>query len=233
MRLWKSSYGLSTPIGLASAASVVTHAVVIGAWVIATLPASSLPPDSLTNRVYFIPPIEKPMVPRATREVVHYLSLTPGPGFGPGLSDIDARRPGTELVSRSPRGGERADSAAPPPTPPVLGDPAGDSVFTEVEVDSVVVRSANSAAPAYPVALLSKRIEGIVLARYVVDTTGFADTTSFEIVRATNPEFVRAVRDALPHMRFSPAKIGAQRVRQLVEQPFAFRIGSTLDAAKP
>lgn len=70
---------------------------------------------------------------------------------------------------------------------------------------------------------------------YVVDTTGFADVSSFEVIRATHPGFVQAVRDALPHMRFSPAKIGAVHVRQLVEQPFTFRITAQLNAgsAKP
>ena len=97
-------------------------------------------------------------------------------------------------------------------------------MFTKLEVDSAVVRSQSSAAPAYPLDLLSKHIEGTVVARYVVDTTGFADTTSFEVIRSTNPEFIRSVRDALPYMRFSPAKIGTHKVRQLVEQPFTFRI---------
>ena len=102
--------------------------------------------------------------------------------------------------------------------------PLTDSVFTEFEVDSAVVRSQNSAAPAYPLDLLQKHVEGAVLARYVVDTTGFADTSSFVVVRSSDSGFVRAVRDALPYMRFSPAKLGARRVRQLVEQSFTFRI---------
>ncbi|MGH7619343.1 MAG: energy transducer TonB [Gemmatimonadaceae bacterium] len=81
-----------------------------------------------------------------------------------------------------------------------------------------------SAAPAYPLDLLEKHVEGMALVRYVVDTTGFADTHSFTVIRATDSGFVRAVRDALPYMRFSPAKIGAKKVRQMVEQPFTFKI---------
>ena len=65
---------------------------------------------------------------------------------------------------------------------------------------------------------------GFVSARYVVDTTGFADTASFEVMKSTHPEFIGAVRDALPYMRFRPAKIGQMKVRQLVEQMFTFRI---------
>jgi outer membrane biosynthesis protein TonB len=86
------------------------------------------------------------------------------------------------------------------------------------------VRSQTSAAPAYPLELLTSHVEGNVIARYVVDTTGFADVESLEVVTSTNVGFVRAVRDALPYMRFSPAKIGPMKVKQLVEQSFTFRI---------
>jgi outer membrane biosynthesis protein TonB len=107
-------------------------------------------------------------------------------------------------------------------------------VFTELEVDSAVVRSALSAGPAYPLDLLAKHVEGMALVRYVVDTTGFADTESFTVIQTTDPGFARAVRDALPYMRFSPAKIGPKKVRMLVEQPFTFKISPTLaNGAKP
>jgi hypothetical protein len=67
-----------------------------------------------------------------------------------------------------------------------------------------------------------------------VDTTGFADLESLEVLKSTNDGFVRAVRDALPYMRFSPAKIGPQKVRQLVEQSFTFRITPPVrDGQKP
>jgi len=72
---------------------------------------------------------------------------------------------------------------------------------------------------------------GYVNARYVVDTTGFADTSSFEVMKATNPEFITAVREALPYMRFKPAKIGAMKVRQLVEQQFSFKISDPVAPA--
>jgi hypothetical protein len=41
-----------------------------------------------------------------------------------------------------------------------------------------------------------------------VDTTGFADTSSLRIMSATHPDFVTAVREALPYMRFEPARSG-------------------------
>jgi protein TonB len=121
-----------------------------------------------------------------------------------------------------------ADSVTSEATPTIAGEP--DSVFSVLDVDTAVVRTANSAAPAYPLKLLQARIMGYVAARYIVDTTGFADTTSFEVLKSTNPEFITAVKEALPYMRFTPAKIGPMKVRQLVEQQFTFKITDTAAA---
>lgn len=100
----------------------------------------------------------------------------------------------------------------------------GDSVLTEVEVDSAVKRYEWSAAPDYPITMLQKNIEGAAFVVYVVDTLGVADTASFTVVRATHDEFVEAVRAAMPKMRFRPAILGGYKVRQLVQQNFAFKI---------
>ena len=107
---------------------------------------------------------------------------------------------------------------------PVRRSSAGLLSVAAHTVDSAVVRSQNSAAPAYPVDLLEKHVEGRVLAQYVVDTTGFADPTSLAVLSSTHDLFTRAAREALPYMRFTPAKIGRSKVRQLVEQSFTFRI---------
>ena len=100
----------------------------------------------------------------------------------------------------------------------------GDSVLTEIEVDSAVKRYEWSAAPDYPISLLQKNIEGGAFVIYVVDTLGMADTTSMKVVNATHPEFAQAVRDAMPKMRFRPAILGGYKVRQLVQQNFTFKI---------
>ena len=116
------------------------------------------------------------------------------------------------------------DSVSIPEVPQTSGP---DSVYSVLEVDTAVVRSTKSAAPAYPLKLLEKHIEGYVHARYIVDTTGFADTASFVVMEATHPEFILAVKEALPYMRFSPAKIGPTKVKQLVQQSFSFKINDT------
>jgi hypothetical protein len=223
MRLWKTSYSRRSPLRNAGVVSLAVHSLVIGGAVAGTRPPSSMSGESLANRVYYMPPPDRPQTARGSHESVHYISLAEGSGIGPGPTALDASRPIT-LAEHSPVAGQKAvDSVT---AAPVVGEEHGDSIFTILEVDSAVVRSQASAAPAYPLDLLTKHVEGMVMARYVVDTTGFADPESFVVLSSTNDGFIRAVRDALPYMRFSPAKIGTKRVRQIVEQTFSFRISA-------
>jgi TonB family protein len=108
-----------------------------------------------------------------------------------------------------------------------------DTIATAVDVDSMVTRFADSAAPMYPPKLLEMKIEGGAYVQFVVDTLGMADTLSFRVISATHPEFAQSVRDALPGMRFHPAILRSKRVPQLVEQPFMFKIVPPAAAAKP
>jgi len=100
----------------------------------------------------------------------------------------------------------------------LLAAVAGDSILTQLDVDSTVARYPGSAAPAYPVNLLAEQIEGSAFVLYVVDTS------SVKVIRTTHPDFVSAVKKALPDMRFRPAFLRGTKVRQLVQQSFAFRI---------
>jgi len=110
-----------------------------------------------------------------------------------------------------------------------------DTVATAVDVDSTVTRFADSAAPAYPPKLLDLKVEGGAYVQFVVDTTGLPDTSSFRVISTTHPEFAESVREALPGMRFHPAILRSRKVRQLVEQPFMFKILApvTQASAKP
>ena len=82
--------------------------------------------------------------------------------------------------------------------------------------------------------MLKQNMQGSVMTQYVVDTSGFADTTSLKILKSTHDDFTAAVRAALPYMRFYPAKVGTKKVRQLVEQEFTFKIEqAATDAVTP
>jgi len=229
MRLWVNSYTKSTPVVTSATLSLAAHAAIIAAWVVATLPAANVPTDSIANRVVFLPPPDRVPTAQSSAPGVRYIQLAPeGPGTGMGARMMGDARP---VTADQTVGNKARDSVSAPAE--VAPEPTQDSVFSILDVDTAVVRTANSAAPAYPLKLLTAHITGSVAAQYIVDTTGFADTASFVVIKATNPEFVAAVKEALPYMRFQPAKIGPMKVRQLVEQQFSFHINDTTTAAAP
>jgi TonB family protein len=137
-------------------------------------------------------------------------------------------RPGEGLRIREPaygartwgeRSGARGELPFGPQRPFVP-----DTVFSVLQVDEMVERHGESAAPAYPRDLLAIGAEGVVQAIYVVDTTGRVDTTTIQVVRSDDPRFTESVRTALGRMLFRPAKRSGKTVRQLVEQQFRFVI---------
>ncbi len=226
MRLWLDSYARPSFVASSATLSVAAHAVIIAAWVVATLPPPGMPGDGVANRTYpqYIPPPNREQGSAGSHESIRYIALDrDGPGVGEGSRTVGDERPRVTdpTIGRAP-----VDSVATPAAPEVPG--TQDSVFTMVDVDSAVARSENSAAPQYPPALLSAHVMGFVSARYVVDTTGLAEPASFEVIQSTNPAFVESVREALPDMRFKPAKIGPLKVKQLVEQTFSFRIDDSV-----
>jgi TonB family protein len=107
----------------------------------------------------------------------------------------------------------------------------GDNAFSVLEVDSTVIYDPTSAAPEYPLHLMNQGIEGFAAVRYVVDSTGLVDTTTYRVIHATHGDFAVAVRRALPSMHFRPAMQGGVKVRQLVEQTFRFRMAAPADTA--
>lgn len=228
MRSWFQR-NAKTLVVASALVSVVTHAGVIVGWVLATLPEPGMPRYSLANHpVEYRPPEDRVPTQAGTRETITYIKLeTPGLGTGEG-----ARQAGFEVTPKTTDQSAGRDTAAKDTAVVAIAPTKGpDSVYSVLDVDTAVVRSTKSAAPAYPLKLLQGHVQGYVNAQYTVDTTGFADTASFVVLEATNKEFITAVKEALPYMRFSPAKIGPMKVRQQVQQQFSFRITDTLPPA--
>ena len=225
MRLWVESYAVKTTAASTSAfLSTVTHAVLIGLSVYGTQKAAGVPEDSIANRVYYLPPPDRVPSQHSQQERVQWIAMgVPTNPVGQ-FADVPTGR--SELGKRAaadPLDGLKlgTDTVSLPALPAIAGE---DSAFSVLEVDSAVSRHPWSAAPGYPAEMLKKKLEGTVFVRYVVDTSGFADASSFEVLRSTHDDFAAAVRIALPDMRFNPARIGRRRVRQLVEQEFSFKI---------
>jgi TonB family protein len=97
------------------------------------------------------------------------------------------------------------------------------SVFTSDEVDTTAALDTVATPPVpYPPSMRAAGINGLVVAEFVVDTTGGVEPDNFGIVEATDPLFADAVRDALRTAVFRPAVRRGRVVRQLVRQPFEF-----------
>lgn len=104
------------------------------------------------------------------------------------------------------------------------GRPRGDGdVYRGDQVDKGIAAIATPTPP-YPEMLRAAGVEGRVVVRFVVDTTGRIEPASLEIRESTHDLFTRAVRDALPRFRFAPAEANGRRVRVLVEMPFEFSL---------
>jgi TonB family protein len=67
-------------------------------------------------------------------------------------------------------------------------------------------------------------IQGEVIVSYIVDARGRVEPGSIKVISATHKLFADAVRVALLNARYRPAEAGGQAVRQLVEQPFIFKL---------
>ena len=206
--------------------SVVAHVVILGTFF---MPRSGKAPSEVVPEsfqwVKFLLPRDRTLTTPGVREHLTFFPVAAPGGAGTLLDD--AREP-ERMKLELPKGTEDdalADTAAaPPPSQEVQAD----EVMTVLQVDTAVARFEDSAAPPYPPAMLEKKIEGSVAVQYVVDTTGRADTTSFVVLSMTHLDFARSVKATLPQMRFRPAIMNSQKVRQLVQQQFSFRIDTTL-----
>ena len=81
-----------------------------------------------------------------------------------------------------------------------------------------------SPAPHYPEKLRDARIEGEVVAEFVIDTAGAVDSTSIRIVRAAAPEFGAAVTTALGKSIFRPPVDHGVAVCERWLQLFTFQV---------
>jgi protein TonB len=214
--------------------SVALHTGVIALAIAATARATLAPPrlaQESTDVVYAQPPLPRHThqdVPdhRGAFPVIRHdildgfpvspIVLSPAPSFSvlkefPGPDDF----PTIALARSAPGEG--------PGFPQHLSGPS-DGVFDAVMVDKAAAARPGNPAPVYPPGLRSAQLEGSVVARFIVDTTGRAEPASIQFPEATDPAFADAVRQALLRSRYLPAVLSGQLVRQLVEQRFSFAL---------
>jgi len=110
-----------------------------------------------------------------------------------------------------------APSSGPRPTLPK-------DVYFDYQVERPASPLPANTSPRYPTELRKANVEGEVMAQFIVNESGLADSATFQVVRATNEEFARAVRASISSLRFSPALVGGHPVKQLVQMPFQFNL---------
>jgi TonB family protein len=140
--------------------------------------------------------------------------------ISPNIPDVSIPLGTVRRDDFSPSAGFASDPA---PSPSGLGSGNNGAPYDSYQVD-VPVAPMGGTAPAYPASMRSAAIEGEVKAEFVVDRKGRADAASLRIISSTREEFSTAVRDALPRMRFQPARLRGEPVAQLVQQLFVFRL---------
>jgi TonB family protein len=197
-------------------ASLIIHGLLLIPFVI-KVPAAPDSTDRIEQLVVFLAP---PDLDAARTEPGRGLTWSAKHGESGAIKRPLPREP--EPEHEIPVGPPGDTAAAQPETPATTTQI--ETAVTEIEVDSAVVRDPESAAPVYPKELLAKGVEGSTFVHYVVDTTGRVDTATVQIIRTTHVEFARSVRDALALMKFRPAIQSSHRVRQWVQQSFAFKI---------
>jgi hypothetical protein len=211
--------------GASATVSVAIHALLIGAAVVATAAPQFVDIREIPEvLVRFLAPPDRTGGQEAQMEQLKFEKDGAPDAVVRGAKLIDPHQ--VEPVPDQKLSGFNMQNAE--AAPAVAGI---DSVFTLIEVDSAATRYSWSAAPAYPQSMLDAKKDGYVKAQWVVDENGYADTTTLKLLDWTSDEFAKAVRDALPFMRFSPAKVGSTVVKQIVEQEFTFKINTVMAGA--
>jgi TonB family protein len=120
-----------------------------------------------------------------------------------------------------------------PDTDPIVATPvpsvdldqllASLSVFNADQVDRrATLDTTKLLQLSFPPPLYAEGVHGLVVAEFVVDTTGKVEDGTVGIVSSTAPLFTEAVRVALASAAYVPARKNGHAVRQLVQQPFEF-----------
>lgn len=212
--------------------SAIFHGLVIGLSVYATAGAVTEDEEPIVQKVEFVdikkdepPPADEPPPPppdmvAAPPPPQGFQVLTAPVNIPDMIPEIDLSKKLTNEADFSGRGVAGGIASG------VVGGtaPVTDQTYFDFQVEKVVAPIPGIGDPRYPDLLRSGNVEGLVLAQFVVDTTGRVEISSFRVVTSTHDLFVAAVRQQLPNMRFLSAEVGGRKVKQLVARPFQFTL---------
>ncbi|MGQ0539472.1 MAG: energy transducer TonB [Gemmatimonadaceae bacterium] len=207
--------------------SMVLHVVLIGGAVVATAHARQALEKPKQEKIDFVevkknepePPKNEPPPQVAAPPPPKGFQVLSAPVEIPDvLPDIDLSKKVTDEADFTGKGQQGGVSKG------VERPVVQDQPYFEFQVEKPVVQAPGSSQPRYPDILRQAGVEGEVLAQFVVDTTGRAEANSFKVLKSSHDLFAQSVRSSLSGMRFIPAEVGGRKVKQLVQQPFAFAI---------
>jgi periplasmic protein TonB len=217
-------------------ASLVLHGLIITAAIIATAKGPAVLEAPRESRIVPLTAPVAPAAPQAAppRAAVPRAPVVPRTPAAAIPVEVPPIAAPSEIPSTIPAPGEATPFEAGTPiqgTPgtgaPSEGSPIGTGTTLGAESVDVAARLLpSSPLPRFPDLLRSRGLEGYARVRFVVGANGRAELETLEVLDATHPAFAEAVRAVLPRLRFAPARLGDERVRQLVEIPFGFALTS-------
>jgi len=154
-------------------------------------------------------------------KVVRQLMQVPFAFMLDGVTTVPLKSPTTQAAAEPSASAARRNAATVPTSAPSTGR---DKALFDFQTERPATIRAGSKGPAYPAELRAARVEGLVLAQFIVNNDGTVDMGSFRALKSDHDEFTKAVREALSTMRFDPALVEGKAVRQLLQQPFQFRL---------
>jgi TonB family protein len=218
----------SRPVG-GAVVSMMAHGAVVTAVLLGSRPAIRVASDFEQRIAEYLFPTDR--APKIGDDALAYFRVAGGGTASPASVGGSGAATGHEETAKPPdplRLQVKKPEGGTAGTPDLIAEQQkmaqSMGAFALLDVDSGAVRDPRSAAPVYPKDMESRGIEGVVRVRFVVDSTGLVDMSTFKVLETTNESFARAVRSSIPDMHFRPAMMGAVAVRQLAEQDFAFRV---------
>jgi TonB family protein len=201
--------------------SLAAHAALIGAAVYATLAAR--PADNTvrvdTTAVLLTPEPEKPSTPPPPQlaDVLRGFQTLSVPTVLPTTLpqvNLQERFDPRDFSGIGVEGG-RADGLA----------PGADGAYAEAVVQERP-SLLSAPPPRYPPLLKEAGVQGRVLLRAIVDTTGRVEPASVEIATSPNPAFDAPAREWILKALFRPARVHGKAVRVHITQPLDYSITS-------
>ena len=116
-------------------------------------------------------------------------------------------------------------------TPRGVSGPPGEGVTPIAQLRLPIRRitqkasvKAGQPSPIYPTELRHAGVEGSTHLEFVVDPSGWADPATVQVMSTSAPQFVDAVLDVLPDIRFEPMYVEGCPVSVQLQQPFDFSL---------